>query len=128
MNKPSLVRTYQEARWTDDLDPSGAETSSDLESLEQDVMHVLEENLGSNLADPQKGVGVANYLSGTSVQFAQLPAIIDSQLAQVTRIDNSHTTIQQQPDGSLLVLVNLTVAGAVVALQFLLGPNGLSNM
>lgn len=122
-----LQRTYQEARWADDLDSSGAETASDLESLEQDVQHILMETLASNLADPQKGVGVVNYLSGTSVQLAALPAIVDGQLALVTRITSSQTTLQQTDAGAFLLNIEIHVGTDVVNLQFAVGPNGLSR-
>jgi hypothetical protein len=122
-----LRRSYQEARWGDDLDPTGAETDSDLESLEQDVVHILAQVLGSNLADPEKGVGAVNYLNGTTVQLEAMPAIIDSQLAEVSRITTSHTTLLTQSDGSFLVEVEIQVGTDIVNLQFAVGPNGLSR-
>jgi hypothetical protein len=49
MTVAQLPRTYAELRWVDDMDPMAAETSSDYESLTQDVFHVIKETLGSNL-------------------------------------------------------------------------------
>jgi|HubBroStandDraft_6_1064221.scaffolds.fasta_scaffold88330_2 hypothetical protein len=124
---PPLPRTYQEARWLDDLDPSGAETASDLESLEQDVYHIIKQVLGTNLADMQKGVGAFNYLNGTSVQLRAMPGIIDAQLAQVTRITTSQSSVMQQANGAWLVSVVVEVGAQVLNLQYVLGPNGLSR-
>jgi hypothetical protein len=123
----SLRRTYQELRWADDMDPSAAETASDLESLEQDVLHIISERLGSNLADPQSGVGAVDYLSGTSAELAGMPAIIDTQLANVSRIASSQTTLTLQADGSYLITVAVTVGADIATLQFALGPNGLTK-
>lgn len=126
MSGLGLKRTYQEARWGIDLDPSGAETDSDLESLENDVLHILMQTLGSNLADPDKGVGVFEYLSGTTIQLEALPAIVDAQLAQVSRIASSTTTLAQQSDGSFTLVSSITVGTDVVDLQFAIGPNGIA--
>jgi hypothetical protein len=125
MTQP-LPRTYQEARWLDDLDPSGAETASDLESLQQDVLHIIEETLGSNLADPDKGIGAQNYLSGSAGQLLAMPSKIDEQLGHVSRITNSRTSVSQQSDGSYLVAIVAAIQGSIVSFNFTLGPNGLS--
>ena len=120
-----LVRSYQELRWTDDMDQSAAETASDLESLEQDVLHILGEVLASNLADPNSGCGVVGYLSGSSLQLGGLPAIIDAQLANVTRITASSTTLTQDEKGTWHIGVLVKVGADVVNLQFIVGPGGL---
>jgi hypothetical protein len=122
-----LPRTYATARWLDDLDPNGAETASDLESLEQDCLHVLSEVLGSNLADPDGGVGLSEVLSGTTADMLAKVALIDPQLEADPRITSSLSTATQQPDGTWLVSVELVVSGSVVSLPFVLGPGGLSG-
>jgi len=121
----ALPRTYQELRWADDFDPTGAETASDLESLEQDVMHIISQTLGSNLDDQNRGVGAPTYLGGTADQLAGMPAALDAQLLDDPRIDDSAS--KQQPDGTYLLTVNVTVNGSVTDLQFVLGPDGLSK-
>jgi hypothetical protein len=123
----SLPSTYQEARWADDMDPNGAETDSDLESLIQDVFHILSEVLGSNLADPDDGVGLGDSLSGTSDALLAKAALVDAQLGNVTRITGSQTTIGQQAEGSWLVTVQVVASGSVVPLNFVIGPNGLTG-
>jgi hypothetical protein len=126
MSSLGLAKTYQTIRWGVDMDPSAADTDSDLESLEQDVLHIIVEVQGSNLADPQNGIGADGYLSGTSAQLAAMPALIDAQLASVDRITSSHTTIQQLADLTWLILVAVEVGTNVVDLQFALGPSGVS--
>lgn len=123
----NLPKTYSEVVWTDDLDPGARETATDLESLEQDVMHVIGERLGSNSADPQKGAGAFSYLNGDAAALSQFPHVLDAQLAQVTRITSSHTTLAVLPDGSFLVNVQVAVAGAVVDLQYIVGPDGVQS-
>lgn len=118
--------SYQELRWGDDMDPSAAETDTDLESLVQDVLHIIAEQLASNIADPDSGVGVVNYLSGTNVNLATLPGIIDAQLSNVSRISSSATTITLQADGTYLILVAVQYADSVVNLPFTVGPNGVT--
>lgn len=122
-----LPKTYPEVRWYDDLDSSGVETDSDLESLEQDVYHIIRETLGSNPADPNKGIGADNYLNGTETQLAIMPRLIDAQLAEVDRISNSHTELTKQDDGSYLVYSTVFVGAQVLNFQYVLGPKGLTK-
>jgi phage baseplate assembly protein W len=127
MSGLTASRTYQELRWGDDMDPNAAETESDLESLEQDVLHILQEHLGTNLADPNKGAGVADFLNGTTAQLAALPATIDAQLANVDRLSGSKTTLSQQDDGSFFLDVEVIVGGQIALFPYQLGPGGLTR-
>jgi hypothetical protein len=120
----NLPRTYAEPKWLEDLDPTGAETASDLESLEQDVMHIIAQTLGSNVADPDKGIGAVNYLSGTSAALAQMPQVLDAQLSNVLRLSGSKTTLTQAADGTWQVQVRCAVGGQVVNFNYALGPGG----
>lgn len=100
-----------------DLDAYGRETTSDLQSLIQDVLHLLLEDLGSNLDDPNRGVGVENYLSGTEEQFAQLPRIIEEQLGQDDRINNVSAIIENI-DETFRIRIDIGVAESVIPLLF----------
>jgi phage baseplate assembly protein W len=102
----------------DDLDPNGGETTSDLQSLAQDVYHILLEPLGSNLDDPARGVGFAGLLSAPSTKLAAAANICDSQLRKDSRIQGSQTTLVQNSDGSYSVSVQITVAGGVLPLSY----------
>lgn len=102
----------------DDVDPLGTECMSELQVLEQDVFHVLIQELGSNPDDPTRGIGIRSYLSGTESDFMTLTALIDAQLKEDDRIDDSRTTITHKSDGSYAVDVEITVSGSVFNLPF----------
>jgi hypothetical protein len=127
-----LQRTYQEIRWTDDMDASAAETDSDLESLQQDVLHILMEVLGTNIADQDKGLGLLTLLSGPSTILLASGPLCDAQLSRVSRLSSSHTTITatsdptQQPGVSYVINVSCQVQSDIINLQFVLNQNGLS--
>jgi len=101
-----------------DLDPNGNETTSDLQTLEQDVLHVLIQTLGSNPDDPGRGVGIDQYLSGTQDDLAKLPGVIENQLEEDDRIDGCSAVLGQQADGSWLLAIQIQVDGSVLSLQY----------
>lgn len=119
-----LPKTYPEPVWTDDLDPFGRETQTDLESLEQDVLHIIGQRRGSNTADPTKGGGAFGILSGDASVLADLPHQVDADLRQMTRVDASNSTIEELDDGTQLLRVTVSVAGQVVRLNYVIGPDG----
>lgn len=112
-----------------DADPFARETASDLENLMQDVLHVLIEDAGSNLDDPDRGIGIDALLSGSDVQLTFAAAQIDAQITKDSRIDSSSTTLSQPdggfvlngekfPAGSFLIEVMIGVNGAFLPLSF----------
>ena len=104
-----------------DLDPNGAETTSDLQSLEQDIFHVLINLLGDNPDDPGRGVGIDQYLSGTLDQIAPLAKIIENQIDQDDRVDSCSCGIIQNDSSSpypITISIEVGVNGAVIGLQF----------
>lgn len=101
-----------------DLDPMGRETTSDLQTLRQDVLHVLLETAGSNIDDPNRGIGALNYLSGSVTDIAKLPAAIEQQLLQDDRIDTCDARLTLQQDGGYLLAITVGVNGAVVPLNY----------
>lgn len=103
----------------DDLDPFGTETTSDLQTLIQDVLHVLKEFPGSNPDDPNRGIGVETYLSGTADSLNVLPGLIQHQLSSDTRIDTCVAVVGQDTgDDKFTLKVSIGVNGAVVPLLF----------
>jgi len=102
----------------DDLDPFGRETTTDLESLWQDVYHVLIEILGSNPDDTSRGAGVMQLLSGDVAALDRLPSRIDHALEADPRINASTTTITQEPDASYRIAIAIDTAAGVTGLQF----------
>ncbi len=127
----SLPLSYPDLVCTDDLDPFASETSSDLQTLEQDVLHVLDEAMGSNPDDPERGVGIYNIIGGTVDQLQQMAATIDTQLEKDDRIDSSTTTIadvsttDEQAGAYYLISIALIVDGSVLNLSYDLTPSGL---
>ena len=114
----TLPLTYHDLVAVNDLDPLGRETQSDLETLEQDVLHILQEVLGSNLDDPDRGVGMSAVLNGSTVPLVSMAAVADSQLVKDTRVDSATTTITQTGTGAFTVLVVVAVAGSVIGLVY----------
>ncbi len=102
-----------------DLDPFGRETTSDLQTLIQDVYHLLKEWPGSNPDDPDRGIGVDQYLSGTANDLGKMCSLIEAQLSEDDRIDSAKTTLDLNADGSLnRILVTIAVGSAVIPLAF----------
>lgn len=121
MTQPgSLPLTYTDLVCLDDMDPNAAETTSDLQNLLQDIYHVLVEDPASNPDDPTRGVGIDNYLSGTTDQFTGLAGVIDEQLTADTRITKSTTNIQQASSGPfpIIISIQIEVSGTVIGLQY----------
>lgn len=114
---------YPDAVLYDDADPLGAECTSELQVLEQDVYHVLIEEPGSNPDDPNRGIGIEGKLSGTEDDFLLLPSAIDAQLREDDRIDESTTTITKvgpsgQQGATYLVNIQIQVGEQVFALKY----------
>jgi hypothetical protein len=129
MTQP-LPKTYQTIRWTDDADPNFVDTESDLESLEQDCLHVIMQIAGSNLDDPDRGVNAEGYLGGTNLELAKMPHLIDTQFEADARISSSATTLVQVSASppSFLIQSVIQVGGQVVNLNYKLGPGGISRV
>ncbi len=118
MAQVQLPLTYPDLVCLDDLDPFANETTSDLQSLFQDVYHVLVQLPGSNPDDITKGVGVQLYLNGTEDQFATLPSTIEAQFQDDERIESCTVTTPRNPDGTFRVCIALGVAGSIIPLEY----------
>lgn len=119
-NTLSLPLTYPDLLAGDDVDPLGQETTSDLQNLVQDVIHVLVQDRGSNLDDPNRGVGLYNYLNGSSNDLESLVGAIKSNLLDDPRIDSVDVEISAQTTGafSYIIYVAIGVNGTVLSLNF----------
>jgi len=113
-----LPLTYPDLAAEVDLDANAAETTSDLQTLKQDVLHILEEPAGSNLDDPDRGIGLVQLLSGSTIPLTAIPGIIDGQLVKDDRIDASKTALTQEADSSFVLDIQVSVAGTVVGLGY----------
>ena len=119
MANDSLPFTYADLADIDgDMGAFAQETTSDLENLVQDVGHILEEILGSNPDDPTRGVGISQYLSGTTIAFAGIVGVIERQLNADDRITKCDATIVQNSDDTFSLFINIAVAGTIIPLQY----------
>lgn len=128
INEVPVTVNVTDAVCTDDLDPSGNETTSDAQGLAQDIYHILLETLGSNLDDPNRGIGTMGYLSGSTTALAGLPSIIDSQLRKDTRIQSSQTTLRTLPTTpvSYQIQIQVNAIGSVIPLAYVYSNGQLS--
>ena len=93
-------------RWGVDLDIGGAETADDLEEYEQDILHVLEQDVGSNPDDLTRGLGLANVLS--KIADASYGPKAEKLIGEDDRTQNVQATIVVAADGT--VSLDLAIA------------------
>lgn len=123
----TLPLTYPDLVCVLDLDPNASETTSDLANLTQDIFHVLIELLSSNPDDPDRGVGIDQYLSGTLDDLAKVPRLIENQLESDDRIDAVSASLVQNAAGSefpFTIAIDIGVNGSVLGLQYGWTSNG----
>lgn len=123
----TLPLTYPDLVCVLDLDPNASETTSDLANLTQDIFHVLIELLSSNPDDPDRGVGIDQYLSGTLDDLAKVPRLIENQLDSDDRIDAVSASLVQNAAGSefpFTIAIDIGVNGSVLGLQYGWTSNG----
>ena len=124
----NLPLTYPDLVCLDDLDPFAGETASDLQSLGQDLYHVLVQLPNSNPDDPDRGIGVMQYLSCTETQFRSLGGKIDKQFEEDSRVVSSKTTLSTSPDGSFVVNVEVKTANGIIPLQYAVSGGGVTHL
>ncbi len=118
MSSVPLPLTYPDLACELDCNPFMTETTSDLQNLIQDVLHVLRELPGSNPDDPNRGVGVELYLGGTTDMFTKLCNTIELQLNQDSRIDSTSASATPNTDGTFLIRIDIAVGASVIPLEF----------
>lgn len=74
----------------DDLDLFGRELDDPLAELEQDLVHRVYEVPGSNLDDPERGLGLRDRLNG--IEDAALGPQIEAELSRDGRVDAARAT------------------------------------
>jgi phage baseplate assembly protein W len=92
-------------RCFDDLDEFGAETTNELENLAQDLYHRLIEPRGSNLDDPDRGLGVEEMLSGEV--DPGLKQRIEAELRKDERVTLVSATISEIEEGSFRIDIQI---------------------
>jgi hypothetical protein len=95
--------------WLSDMDPFASETDDDLDELEQDIVHVIDQDLGSNPDDPTRGLGVGN---SSSKALAQNPASItqaaENEVQKDDRVDSCSAMISVDASTGIVTL-DLTI-------------------
>lgn len=122
----TLPLTYPDLVCLDDLDPFAGETTSDLQNLSQDVLHLLVELPGSNPDDPERGIGVMQYLSCSESEFRSLPGRIDAQLRADDRVQSSKTTLVPLAEGGFRVEILIGVGPELIPLAYGVGTEGVT--
>lgn len=123
----TLPLTYTDLICVDDLDPFANETTSDLQNLIQDIGHLLKEFPGTNPDDPDRGIGVETYLSGTLDNFRNLSALIESQVTKDPRVDTCTCSIDTSTE-NFTVNISVGVSGTVIPLEFGWSDGNFTNL
>jgi hypothetical protein len=114
-----------ELLWTTDLDLFGAETQSDGDELIQDVLHVIEQDLGSNLDDLTRGLGVANILNKQVPSGLTVAA--STEIAKDDRVQRCDATIAVDDQGNQTLNLTIYVLDDVLNLPVPIGTTGVST-
>ncbi len=97
-----------------DLDLYAREITSDYQGLRQDVYHLEQQAIGSNLDDVSKGLDVDGCLSGSAGELQTLAAEADEQLAQDDRIASSKASLVQHEDGSWSLVIQMQPVASIL--------------
>jgi hypothetical protein len=116
----NLPLTYPDLVCDVDLDPFASETTSDLQNLIQDVMHIISELPGSNPDDLKRGVGIQSILSGSSDALTKASKAIEASLGNDDRIQAVSCSIASQDNATFpyLIRVDIQVAGSVIGVTY----------
>jgi hypothetical protein len=130
----TLPLTAPDLVCVEDMDLFAAETQSDLESLEQDILHILDEDYGSNPDDPERGIGLANLLSKPTRVLSDIVRTVEAQLRTDDRIDAVKATLTELPPGysfpggltfdkgGWMLELDVVASGAVTGLTYAYSP------
>jgi hypothetical protein len=120
---PAFPLTAPDLRCLEDLDRFAAETTTELENLDQDVLHILMEDYGSNPDDITRGIGVPNLLSASTRSIAHITTLVETQLRKDDRIDQVRATLTELPPGYAFPDgLTFAAGGWLLELQIVAGP------
>lgn len=91
----------------EDLDQFGTDIDDPIAELEQDVFHILIETPGSNIDDPDRGLGLEDALSGE--YDPKHPALIAAGLEKDPRIDAARCVITPREGGEYEIDISIDV-------------------
>lgn len=112
-------------RCYDDLDLFGAECEDALEELEQDNYHRLIEAPGSNLDDPDRGLGISDVLSG--VADPSLGPRAEAELRKDDRNRAVRATVSSDTDGSYEMQIDVEADEGKLDMTVPFGPDGVAR-
>ncbi len=112
----------------DDLNSFGLETTSSIQELEQDLFHRLIEPPGSNVDDPNRGLGVEDALSGAIDRT--LGARIEAEFRKDSRVYDVRATVTEITSGgnqgaSFRIDIDVTADAGTLNLPLTLDALGL---
>lgn len=93
----------------DDLDAFGTEIDDPLEELAQDLYHRLLEPPGSNIDDPDRGVGLVDMISG-SLTPDQIKHAIEMDFQKDDRVAAVSADVQQTSSGQAGAEYRITIS------------------
>jgi len=102
----------------EDLDAFGAEMDDPIAELEQDLYHGLLETRGSNLDDPNRGLGLEDALSGP-LDPQLLAEAIEAHCTRDDRVDSVTVSMTQLSPGggnagdSYAIQINIQPEGSI---------------
>lgn len=111
-----------EIRCFEDMDQFGGETVDELEDLTQDLYHRLIEPRGSNIDDPERGLGIEEMLSGAI--DGSLKSKIEIELARDPRVVAVAAAITEIEAGSYRVAIDVAVDEGELGLVLDINPDG----
>jgi hypothetical protein len=106
----------------DDLDLYGAELDDPQAELAQDLYHRLIEPRGSNLDDPDRGIGLDDALSGT--YDPDLPRRIETEFRKDDRVAAVVATVTEISEGVFRVEIEIEADGELVPIVVESDGNG----
>lgn len=94
----------------EDLDEFASETDDELEQFEQDVLHRLLEDYGSNPDDEDRGVGLMSRLSGSD-DATLIARLIEADLIKDERVLTCVASVTMLGSGNegVLATIDITV-------------------
>jgi hypothetical protein len=110
----------------DDLDEFGGELDDPLEELGQDLYHRLIEPPGSNLDDPDRGLGLEERLSGPIKP--SLKAEIEAELRKDDRVQAVQASITQTAADEYAVDIQVEANEGVLGIKLVKDGNGVRRI
>lgn len=96
----------------EDLDLFGRECDSELEALDQDLVHRTLEKAGSNVDDPDRGLGLRDRLSGpVEPGFRQ---IAEQEYRKDRRVDAARAYVDQEGTENFVLRYEIEASGETI--------------